>query len=246
MDSPLEHLAPSASLDGPGTEHAEADAAREADNGGSKKKKKKKKGKEKEKSQEPAVKGSSRGVETMFRTSYLTNMDLSSLADTKANIMISINGIIISIILASISPKIDANPWLILPTTVLLISCLVSIVYAVLSARPRIHRQTITLEEVRNRSANILFFGNFVSLTERDYIAGMKELLQNTDTLYEQMIKDIYSLGLVLIKKYRLLRISYTVFMFGLITGVVLFNLVYLWVVLTPQPASPAQGAFLP
>ncbi|MEZ4698991.1 MAG: DUF5706 domain-containing protein [Rhodothermales bacterium] len=207
-----------------------------AGNGKKKKKKKQKKGDEK-------VSGSSRGIETLFRTSYRTNMDLSSLADTKANIMISINGIIISIILASISPKIDANPWLILPTTVLLISCLISIVYAVLSARPRVHKQTITLEDVRNNTANILFFGNYVSLKEQEYIAGMKELLQNSDTLYEQMIKDIYSLGLVLIKKYQLLRVSYTAFMFGLIAGVLLFNLVYLWVVFWPTGAA---GAVLP
>ncbi|MDZ4702194.1 MAG: DUF5706 domain-containing protein [Rhodothermales bacterium] len=205
------------------------------------KKKKKKKGKKPEQVKEVPASGSARGIETLFRTSYRTNMDLSSLADTKANIMISINGIIISIILASISPKIDANPWLILPTTVLLLSCLVSIVYAVLSARPRVHKNVITLEEVRNNTANILFFGNFVSLREREYIVGMKELLQNSDTLREQMIKDIYGLGLVLIKKYELLRVSYTVFMFGLISGVLLFNLVYLWVVLFP----PARGGSL-
>ncbi len=205
-------------------------------------KKKKKKVKRAKEAVMPAS-GSVRGIETMFRTSYRTNMDLSSLADTKANIMISINGIIISIILASISPKIDANPWLILPTTVLLLSCLVSIVYAVLSARPRVHKHVITLDEVRNNTANILFFGNFVSLKEQEYIAGMKELLQHSDTLYEQMIKDIYSLGLVLIKKYELLRVSYTVFMFGLISGVLLFNLVYLWVVF--RPSAPG-GSLLP
>jgi Family of unknown function (DUF5706) len=205
--------------------------------------KKKKKGKGKKSDEVKEGSGAGRGIETLFRTSYRTNMDLSSLADTKANIMISINGIIISIILASISPKIDANPWLILPTTVLLLSCLVSIVYAVLSARPRVHQQVITLDEVRNNTANILFFGNFVSLREREYIVGMKELLQNSDTLHEQMIKDIYGLGRVLIKKYGLLRISYTAFMFGLISGVLLYNLVYVWVVFLP----PAQsGSVLP
>lgn len=203
---------------------------------------KKKKGK-KGKGEDTASRPTSRGVETLFRTSYQMNMDLSSLADTKANIMISINGIIISIILASISPKIDANPWLVVPTTVLLISCLVSIVYAVLSARPRVHQNEISLDDVRGNRANILFFGNFVTLKEQEYIAGMKELLRNPDTLYEQMMKDIYSLGQVLTVKYRLLRVSYTAFMVGLILGVLLFNLVYLWIVTTPAPAS---GMLLP
>ena len=73
-------------------------------------------------------KGSTRGVETMFRTNYRTHLDLSSLADNKANIMISINGIIISILLASIYPRILDNRLLLLPTAVLLLFCLLSLV----------------------------------------------------------------------------------------------------------------------
>ena len=89
-----------------------------------------------------------RGVSDMFRTSYRTHMELSAIADNKSNIMISINGIIISIIIASISPKIDSNPWLLLPTSILLITCLLSLVYAVLSARPRVSKEKVTLEDV--------------------------------------------------------------------------------------------------
>lgn len=179
--------------------------------------------------------GSSRGIETMFRTSYRTNMDLSGLADAKANIMISINGIIISIIIASISPKIDTNPWLLIPTAVLLLSCLVSIILAVLAARPRVPSNVINLEDVRSGKANVLFFGNFVSMPESDYVIAMKELLVNTDRLYVNMIRDIYGLGTVLEKKFKLLRRSYNAFMVGLMLGVLLFVGVYTWVVLSQQ-----------
>lgn len=206
------------------------------------KKKKKKKGKDKD-SKKGGGLGSTRGVETMFRTSYRTNMDLSSLADSKANIMISINGIIISIIIASISPKIDSNPWLLIPTTVLLLSCMVSISMAVLAARPRLNSKFIDLDAVRNNSANILFFGNFVNMREDDFITGMKELLQDNDRLYVNMMRDIYGLGTVLEKKFRFLRTSYNVFMVGLITGVILFVGIYAWVVVGTGAGS---GAMLP
>lgn len=185
--------------------------------------------------------GSSRGIETMFRTSYRTNMDLSSLADAKANIMISINGIIISIIIASISPKIDANPWLLIPTAVLLLSCLASIVLAVLSARPRVPQNIINLDDVRSGKANVLFFGNFVSMPEADYVIAMKELLVNTDRLYVNMIRDIYGLGTVLEKKFKLLRQSYNAFMTGLVLGVLLFVGVYTWVVLSQNGLEGAM-----
>ena len=103
----------------------------------------------------------------MFRTSYRTHIELSAIADNKSNIMISINGIIISIVIASISPKIDSNPWLLIPTAILLLTCLGSLVYAVLSARPRVSNATITLEDVRANRANILFFGNFHTLSKK-------------------------------------------------------------------------------
>lgn len=189
------------------------------------KKKKRKKKKEKD------GLGTTRGIETLFRTQYRVNMDLSSLADTKSNIMISINGIIISIILASISPKIDTNKFLLIPTVILLMGCLFSMVFAVLAARPRVGSESITLEQVKKSRANILFFGNFARLSERDYLQGMTELILNPELAYQNMMRDTYGLGQVLIKKYRLLRISYTVFMFALVAGVLSF----VWVLIQYQ-----------
>ncbi len=182
--------------------------------------------------------GSRRGIETMFRTSYRVHMDLSSLADAKANIMISINGIIISIIIASISPKIDANPWLLLPTSIMLLGSLISIVYAVLAARPRVSSSTVDLNEFKTRKNNILFFGHYVSMPEEDYVEGMTELMNDQNALYHNMIRDIYGLGRVLDKKFALLRTSYTTFMIGLILGILSFITVYVWVVTIMEPET--------
>lgn len=190
----------------------------------------KKKKKKKKKTKGRGGLGSDRGIETMFRTSYRTHLELSSLADTKANIMISINGIIISITIASISPKIDANPWLIIPTSVLLLACLGSMIFAILAARPRISSSQVDLSDVRSNKANILFFGNFVNMKEEDFLVGMRELMSNTDRLYSNMVRDIYSLGGVLSRKYALVRVAYTIFMWGLGTAVLLYVAVLVWV----------------
>jgi hypothetical protein len=171
-----------------------------------------------------------RGVSDMFRTSYRTHVELSAIADNKSNIMISINGIIISIIIASISPKIDSNPWLLIPTAVLLLSCLGSMVYAVLSARPRVSKEKVTLKDVQENRANILFFGNFYTMPRADYVEGMEELMQDSERLYDNMARDIHGLGVVLAKKYSLLRISYNIFMLGLILSVISFIGVFIFV----------------
>jgi hypothetical protein len=198
---------------------------------------KKKKGK-KEKEAEPEIDpddpdslframGPRRGVETLFRSSYRVNMDLTSLADAKANIMISVNGFIVSILIAAIAPKVDANPWLLIPTSVFLVGCVVSLIFAVLSARPRVQSHHVTLDEIRRNKTNILFFGNFASLPERDYQIAMKERMMDPVALYELMITDIYGVGAVLERKYKLLRGAYTSFLSALIIGVVAFILVF-------------------
>lgn len=171
-----------------------------------------------------------RGVSDMFRTSYRTHVELSAIADNKSNIMISINGIIISIIIASISPKIDSNPWLLLPTSILLITCMIAMVYAILAARPRVSKEKVTLDDVRANRSNILYFGNFFKLSRDDYVTGMEELMADSERLYDTMARDLYGLGIVLAEKFRLLRISYNVFMVGLTLSVCSFILVYILV----------------
>ncbi len=171
--------------------------------------------------------GTSRGIETMFRTSYRVHQDLVGLADAKANIMISVNGLIISITLAAVSPRIGGFPMLVLPTSILLVGCLVALVYAVLAARPRVSSRPLTLEDISRNEANILFFGNFVNLSEEDFVEGMRDLMMTPEHLYINMVRDLYGLGQVLKKKFRLLRVSYTVFMFTLVVGVGMFVLVF-------------------
>jgi len=179
--------------------------------------------------------GSRRGIETMFRSSYRVQMDLTGLADNKANMMISINGIIISIIIASVAPKLDANPWLLIPTTVFLVGTLISIIFAILAARPRVSSKPISLEDLRHSEGNILFFGNFANMSEDEFVEGMVDLMHDNTVVYETMVRNIYGLGSVLRKKFALLQVAYTMFMVALILGVTSFIGVFIWI----QQTSP-------
>ncbi len=180
--------------------------------------------------------GTARGIETMFKSVYRVQMDLTSLADNKANMMISINGIIISIIIAAVAPKLDSNPWLLLPTTVLLLGTMVSLVYSILAAKPRVSPHAISLDDLRHSEGNLLFFGNFARLEEPEFIRGMTELMEEREELYEAMIRDIHGLGSVLSRKFSLLQSAYTVFMVALVAGVVSFIGVFAWIVLAAPP----------
>jgi predicted metal-dependent HD superfamily phosphohydrolase len=164
-----------------------------------------------------------RGIETMFRITSKNHLQLSAMADNKANIMISINSIILSVLVSVLFRKFEDYPQLIIPGMMLVFVCLTTIVFAVLATRPNVSSGKFTTEEIKEKKTNLLFFGNFHSMELNDYMWGMKEMMKDADYLYGSMIKDIYFLGIVLGKKYKMLRKSYNVFMFGFIISILSF-----------------------
>jgi hypothetical protein len=168
-----------------------------------------------------------RGVETMYRTTYRTHVNLSSIADNKANIMLSINAIIVSIVVSNLVPQLDEDTRLIFPTILLLAVCLAALVFAILSTRPKITEGKFTREDIKEKRSNLLFFGNFYNMELDDFHWGMMEMIKDSDFLYSSMTRDLYYLGVVLAKKYKFLRICYSIFMYGLIVAVIAFAIAF-------------------
>ncbi len=164
-----------------------------------------------------------RGVETMFRVTLRNHNNLSRIADNKANIMLSINAIMLSIVVSSLTPKLDANPRLIVPTVIIILVCMISIVLATLSTRPKITSANYSDEKFLTSKFNILFFGNFYQLPIDKFEWGVNQLMNNEQLLYSSLSKDLYYLGLVLAKKYRYLYICYNIFMIGLVIAAISF-----------------------
>ena len=173
-------------------------------------------------------KDAGRSIETMFRNTVRTHVDFSSMADTKANIMISVNTLILTIVVSIMVRKLDSNPHLIIPTAMLTLSSLITLVYAILVTRPQITRGMFTEEDIKEKKVNLLFFGNFHRMTLKEFSWGMREMMKDKEFLYENMIMDFYYLGNVLGKKYKKLRICYTFFMYGLIISVLAFAIAFI------------------
>ncbi|HEX8548062.1 MAG TPA: Pycsar system effector family protein [Cytophagaceae bacterium] len=168
-----------------------------------------------------------RGIETMFRSIYNSHINLSSMADSKANMMISINSLIISITLTLVGAKVSMlgpsfkqNQIVIYPVITLLLTSLGSIIFAILSAKPKVTDKITNLDQLKQSNASVLFFGNFSNLKISDFEIEIREIMKYEDKLYGNMIHDLYYLGKVLSTKYNLIRWSYLVFMYGLILTV--------------------------
>ena len=174
-----------------------------------------------------SAKRSDRGVETMFRNIMRTHVEFSAMADSKANIMISVNTIMISIIVGFLLRFLNDNPVFIVPTVILTLTNLTTLVYAILVTRPKVTAGIFTKEDVHQKKSNLLFFGNFYNMKLEDFSWGMKSLMEDQEYLYDSMIKDFYNLGQVLGIKYKHLRMCYTIFMYGLIISVLAFGFTY-------------------
>ena len=166
-----------------------------------------------------------RGIETMFRVTLKNHITLSDIADTKANILLSVNAIIVSLVLSNLVSKLDnpSNSYLIIPTVIFVIFTVASMVLSVLATRPNVTSGQFTKEDVANKKVNLLFFGNFHKMSLPDFEWAMGEMMQDRDYLYSSMKKDLYFLGKVLNRKYKILRLTYTVFIIGILISVAAF-----------------------
>jgi predicted metal-dependent HD superfamily phosphohydrolase len=164
-----------------------------------------------------------RGIETMFRTAPQNHLNLSSIADHKANILISVNALVISIVLTQMFRSLDELQALLLPTVTLLGVCVLTIVFATLATKPKLTTGRFTRDDIEQKRANLLFFGNFYKMSYEDFEAGMHAMMNDADYLYGSMTRDFFNLGQVLGRKYFYLRIAYNVFMYGIVLAVLMF-----------------------
>lgn len=176
-------------------------------------------------------KSADRGIQTLFRVTMRNHLKLSDIADAKANILLSVNAIIISLAIANFIPDLaspaTASPAIMIPIFILMIFSVASIIGAIMSTRPNVTSGEFTREQIKNGEVNVLFFGNFHRMPYEQFEWAMHEILENQSDVYESLMKDLYMLGVVLNRKYYLLRITYTIFMVGIILSVLSFIATY-------------------
>lgn len=183
----------------------------------------------------------SKGIQTMLRLTSTNHFHLSDMADSKAHILISVNAIIISVILSVLLRRLEETPYLTIPTIIFLLVSVATIVISIISTRPKVSGGMFTSQDVTDKKTNLLFFGNFYKTSYEDYNAAMREMMKDTDYLYGSLIKDIYTLGTVLGRKYKLVRLAYNVFMIGIIVSVLAFSIAFIFHSTTSSNVTPTS-----
>ncbi len=174
------------------------------------------------------IRSTQRGTETMFRLTARNQINLSSIADNKANIMLTINSVLLSILISTSILNIQRGWNILIPGIILVVGCLISLIFSIMSVRPKISTGRFTDEDLEIKNVNLLFFGNFYDMPYSKYEKAVKTMIDDYDFLYGNLIKDQHSLGKVLFRKYKLLSFSYDFFMFGFVCAVLTYFVFYL------------------
>ena len=219
----------------------------------------------------PAPMGTAKGVETMFRNAFRTEMELLALAATKANIMISLNGFIVSALMVSGAFIFSSSPEFLVPAGIFMLTAAASIVCALLSASPeRVGRLQATwrwLKDVFRRKArlrdfkarvshnptvhffgdspNILIYEDRAKIPKDRYWQMMQDIMNDREQIYYRMSEELYWLGLMADKQFKFLHMSYVVFRWGLLASVIAFTVVKTLPSVIPAMQAQKQAAHL-
>lgn len=148
----------------------------------------------------------------LLRTTQQHHIQLSQMADQKAQVLMGATFVVFTIVVSQAAAK-----GLTLPFLVLGLVAFVAAVLCVLSLMP-------TTRLMRGPSANLLFFGSFVDLSEAEFKSRMDTILRDEEAISDIALRGIYQMGVVLhFKKYRYLAAAYRVFLLGLVVTFALF-----------------------
>ena len=149
----------------------------------------------------------------LMRTTQLAQLQLSAMADTKANILMGATFVIFTITIGQARGGGASLPLLILGG-----AAFFSAVFAMLSVIPKIGRDDV------GAGSNLLFFGVFTAMSEEAFIDAITDRLRTEEGIYRTMARDIHQNGMVLQhKKYRMLGWAYRVLLAGLVASAAAF-----------------------
>ena len=151
-------------------------------------------------------------LDHLLRQTRQHHVQLSAMADSKANMMLTVASLVITLSLAHLS-----DPILRWAAMTLIVFCLMTVVAAAYAAMPKV-------PVVSNPRFNLLFFGDFANLSYEEYLRTMEAVMNDPNRVYEAQVREVYTLGCFLArKKYRYVRLAYALFITGLfVSGLVL------------------------
>ena len=157
----------------------------------------------------------------IIRTTGRNNVELVNIADNKANILLSINGIMLTALIPMLFSYQDVivQEFLYIPLIVLASTLLMTIILCSTVLRP-VDLNAIAIEKQSGMKYSPFFFENFHSIDSKEYIPFVKESLKDKDLLSEYILQDHYLVGRNLGRKYKLMIKAFKTFVTGVAVSI--------------------------
>ena len=161
-------------------------------------------------------------VDNILRVNHGNQMRLGLMADAKANIMITVTSIVFSVTVANLDNEV--MKW---PLLTFAFGCFLALLFAIFAIIPNTDYPKMKGSDEIDRESpifNPLFFGHFAHLDIHEYKEDYAKILMTDDGVYDSMAGDIYGQGKILaLKKYKYLKWSYTCFLWGMSSAIIVF-----------------------
>ncbi len=158
-------------------------------------------------------------LDHLLRQTRNNLVSFSQMADTKAQVLLSISSVLLSLSLAKVSDKKFT-----LSITALMIFLLITIFLALLTVIGKVKIVNHKKHSIHDLDYSPLFFGNYGDVPYDEYAKNFEEVMNDPDKSYEIMVKDIYYAGKYLLQtKYKYIRLAYLYFFAGLILTIVIY-----------------------
>lgn len=158
-------------------------------------------------------------INYLLQQTRVHHMQLSSMADLKANMLLTMASIVVTLAAPQVM-KAGSQ----LPLVVLIGFSLATILLAAYAVMPKLSfsGRVASPADVQNPQFNLLFFGDFTGMTYAQFEAEMERVMSDPSLVYQAQVREIYTLGMFLAqKKYRYLRYAYTTFIVGLFASII-------------------------
>ena len=164
----------------------------------------------------------SKDIQNIIRTTMRNSIELTHIADNKANVLLSLNALMLTFLIPLTIPyfNIIEEYRLVIPLTILVTTCLVTIYMAALVLRPsKFSRNDHALKEEFQVSP--FFFGNFYKMNRQDFTLYMESAVARKEKVNGHLADDLHFIGSTLGKKMELIRIAFSVFLTGIFLSII-------------------------
>lgn len=157
----------------------------------------------------------------LMRAAQFHHVQLSSMADVKANMLLTMSSVVLTLCLPQVLK--NSHMW---PLYILISACLLTVFLAAYAVMPKLPPAHQPAPDIQDPLFNILFFGDFTRLSQAQFEHAMQDIMNDPSRAYGAQVRELYLLGSFLAhKKYRFLRLGYIAFIAGLFASFLAFIL---------------------